>query len=205
MSLDQALDRWKDIPIRTRGVGLLIVATLVLLGMVAHEQIRRVSGQEIIVKAHPVDPRDVLRGAYVALDYDIEQIDPNTLSEPPRFSAPLVGQTIPVWLVLDRAPEGWAVSRVLERKPGALGKDEVVLRALWRHAHDLSGAAGARLGSFAVDIGADRYFAEESRAKALQNAIRDGKFEVVLSVGGDGRAVIKGLVLDGARQDETLF
>jgi uncharacterized membrane-anchored protein len=108
-----------------------------------------------------------------------------------------------VWLVLDRAPEGWAVSRVLERKPGALGKDEVVLRALWRHARDLG--AAPRLASFAVDIGADRYFAEESRAKALQNAIRDGKFEVVLSVGGDGRAVIKGLVLDGVRQDETLF
>ena len=154
--------------------------------------------------------RDVLRGAYVALEYDIEEINTGTLAEPPHFTKPLVGQTVDVWLVLNNSPTGWAVSRVLEQKPATIGKDEVLMRAKWKYARDLQtttpqGAAEPIRDLFTVDIGADRYFAEEARAKALEKAIRDKQFQVVLSVGGDGRPVIKGLVLDGVRSDETFF
>ena len=211
MSLGQFLDRWRDIPIRVRGIGLLIILTLLLIGMAAHEQVRRVTGEEIIVKAYPVDPRDMLRGAYVAIDYDIEDIHANELSEPPLFTSPLVGQTLPVWLVVNRAPDGCAVSRVLERKPAAIGKDDILLRAKWRNARELHSPVSPPTNrergypNFTVDIGADRYFADEARAKELQQAISDRQFQVVLSIGGDGRAVIKGLVLDGVRHDETFF
>ena len=37
MSLDQFLDRWKAIPIRVRGIGLLILLTVFLVGMAAQD------------------------------------------------------------------------------------------------------------------------------------------------------------------------
>lgn len=59
---------------------LLVFALLVLLqavavvGLVVREENLRANGREILLKAAPVDPRDLLRGDYVILRYEVQDV-----------------------------------------------------------------------------------------------------------------------------------
>ncbi|HIE31672.1 MAG TPA: hypothetical protein EYP67_04720 [Methanosarcinales archaeon] len=48
-------------------------------------------GQEIVLKTDPIDPRDLFRGDYVTLSYEISRIDLNNIPHDANFSS---GETI---------------------------------------------------------------------------------------------------------------
>jgi uncharacterized membrane-anchored protein len=49
---------------------------VILVGMIAVRAIPLVTGQIVLVKVQPVDPRDLFRGDYVILSYDFSRISP---------------------------------------------------------------------------------------------------------------------------------
>ena len=206
MSLDSYLDKWKAVPVRTRGLALIAMITALLVGMAGNEHIKRVTGREIVLAAQPVDPRDLLRGAYVAIDYKIEDIYFSTLETPPDIAA--LRRVEQCYLVLHNDGEaGWRVTQVLAAKPAAVAASDVVVRGKFKRWGGPGRAGDDPPVHLNVDIGADRYFADEKTAKELSEALRGpaAAFDVVLSVGGDGAAVIKALMVNGARRDEGLF
>jgi uncharacterized membrane-anchored protein len=202
MNLQDLFTRWRGASLHTKVLGLLLVSTAFLALMVAQEQLRRQMGTEIVLRAHPVDPRDLLRGAYVALAYDIERVHLPDLPAPADPSGWKAGDE----LFLGLAPENGAW------KPVSLGREKPAagpfVRAIYQRREDYADvtAPGANMPvDILIDIGADHYYADEITAKALENDIRENGLDIILAVGGDGKLSIKGLVLNGQKQYERLF
>jgi uncharacterized membrane-anchored protein len=64
-------------------VGVLFILTAMLMAMI-YKRVRLLGeGREILLKTAPVDPRDLLRGHYVRLAYDISSIIVDDLERPP--------------------------------------------------------------------------------------------------------------------------
>ncbi len=61
---------------RERKVLLITVAAqlVILVAMIALRAIPLVTGQTVLVKVAPVDPRDLFRGDYVILSYDFSRV-----------------------------------------------------------------------------------------------------------------------------------
>jgi uncharacterized membrane-anchored protein len=196
---------WDALDLRARTLLLLAVITAFLLGMAGCEHMKRVSGEEIILRTRPVDPRDLLRGNFVALDYEVERVHlPDLLSatDPSGWEKGDV-------LYLMLRPDGvtWrAVGLSRQRVKGEPG--DVMLRAKYERREDYGGATepGKNMPvDVFLDIGVDHYYAAEKAAKELEADAREAPLEVILSVSGDGRAAIKGLMVKGERSYETLF
>ena len=74
-------------------------------------------------------------------------------------------------------------------------------------------AFGDREGNaVTLDIGVDRFHADQDEAERIERALRarraDGSAPsafAVVSVGADGRARLKGVIVDGRRTDLTWF
>ena len=49
--------------------------TLITLGIFMYNEIHLAKGEEVILKVIPYDPRDFLRGDYVTLNYEINNIE----------------------------------------------------------------------------------------------------------------------------------
>src|SRR5215210_1183022 len=61
---------------RERKVLVLTAAAqiMILLGMIALRAIPLVTGQTVLVRVEPVDPRDLFRGDYVILSYEFSRV-----------------------------------------------------------------------------------------------------------------------------------
>lgn len=202
MNVQALLARWRAASLRTKVLALLAVSTAFLVLMIAQEQVRRQMGTEIVLRARPVDPRDLLRGAYVALDYDVERVhlpDLPTPADPAGWSA---GDEL--FLGLREEAGVW--------KPASLGREKPAsgpaIRVVFRNRESFSDTAAPGADApidIRIDIGADHYYADEVTAKALETDLRDNGLDIILAVDGDGKLSIKGLVLNGQKRYETLF
>jgi uncharacterized membrane-anchored protein len=69
------------------------------------------SGREITLPTRPVDPRDIFRGEYVTLGYDISSLRKSTLPSEANFEDLRAGAPAYVTLTPDAA-NGWKAIRV---------------------------------------------------------------------------------------------
>ena len=96
--MNALLARWRATGLRARTLLLLGISTTFLLGMAGCEHLKRISGDEIILRTRPVDPREILRGNYVALDYEIERVHlPDLLTPADPYS--LLFMAVPLTLL----------------------------------------------------------------------------------------------------------
>lgn len=157
-----------------RRIALLAVVAaqaLVPLAMAGVSETHLALGQEIRLKAMPVDPHDPFRGEYVALTYDISRI---------RLPAGVrVGDT--VYVELEEAPRRWVAARVRTRPP-AEGTTFIRGRVV----------SGGR-----IEYGIETYFVEEGQGPRLEEAIAEGDLYVDVVLDDDGRAKIEEVVADG--------
>ncbi|BCW88718.1 hypothetical protein sos41_18600 [Alphaproteobacteria bacterium SO-S41] len=169
-----------------------LAAALLLTGIVAALIAGRVmllaNGREIVVAAQPVDPRDLFRGDYVALNYDFTSVTSPGLAEdtaPTRDFNRYRDRTVYVVLKPDGAHYVFDyASRVKPDVPA----DRVVLRG--------EATSSART-SATLRYGIEQYFVPEGHARAIEENLRDKRIDVVLAVAADGTAAIKALRLDG--------
>ncbi|MEO5324148.1 GDYXXLXY domain-containing protein [Mesorhizobium sp. CC13] len=183
----------------------LIVAAIVLalaqigfLGwMIAGRAALLRSGQEVLLKVEPVDPRDLLRGDYVRLGYDISRLPAERIANLPEGETTSAEGPIVVRLKKDadgfwRAVSAWLGSAALT--PAAA--DEVDLRG------EISGgwslAPGSEIG---VEYGIERFYVPEGEGLAIERDMRMRSFGIRVAVGKDGSGQIKAL-MDG---DTMLF
>jgi uncharacterized membrane-anchored protein len=201
--LASLLAKWRAIPLNRRAIGLALLSTIFLFGMIGVEQMRRTIGDEIVLHTRPVDPRDLMRGDYVALDYEIERVRLPDL--PTAADAASWRKNDDLFLAL-RKDEfgGWRAYSLTREKP-ARQDGEIILRATYVRSEGFIDEQKTP-SDVLLDIGADRYFSDKQGAKALEKLAREqGPLDVILSVGADGKAVLKGLVIDGQKRYETLF
>jgi uncharacterized membrane-anchored protein len=186
-----------------------LMQTGVIAYIIVNRAIHLAHGREIVLDVIPVDPRDLLRGDYVRLSYPVSRINGSIVHLP---EYPEDG--MPIFVTLERqgqAPANkWvAVAASTERPASPDTEGKVVLRgrlASW-YAHDTDGRANKLTAKdhISVNYGIETYFIPEGTGAALERMTREGVIKTIVNVGRDGRAAIKGIIIDGERHDETLY
>ena len=153
-------------------------------------------GREVLLKVEPVDPRELLRGDYVRLGYDISRL-PGSIFVPPPASTQSSYEERPVWVLLKPGEGGvyGAANAATERAalpdPGA---DGVVLKGT-------IGSLPALEAEGRATYGIERFYLPEGEGKPIERDMRERPFFVVAAVTEDGTAQIKRF-LDG---DQVLY
>ena len=161
---------------------LSVIATLTILtSMLAAMVWSRISllqnGSEIVLKTAPIDPRDLLRGYFVRLSYDIGRIAHNDLEVP--VTEPELGDgykrrsTIFVKLRPDR--EGfWGPVSLHRTRPVEDSRSEPTSPTVIIRGKILYGSCSRRLLSVtdckvSIRYGIEKFFAAKQRSKKLED------------------------------------
>jgi uncharacterized membrane-anchored protein len=164
---------------RQRRIALLVIVCvqlalpLTLAGLAAADL---AFGQEIRLRAEPVDPLDVFRGNYVVLTYDISTL-------------PVLGdvrQGDRVCARLEKSGDEWRASYADPGRPRGT--------AICGRARD-DAAPGERV---AIEYGIETYYASAERAREIEDSIAQGELYVVVDLDDDGSARIERI--EGASQ-----
>lgn len=154
-----------------------VVVAAQVIGLAAFAAVREAklrSGVAVILQTVPVDPRSLLQGDYAILDYEIAAL-PDYLQDPP----PPAGRI--VYVRLAESDGGvWQAVDYLDGRP------------LPNHGGTyIRGKVNAQ---GRLDFGIGTYFVPEGTGHIIENA---ADVKVIVSLDADGRAVIKGVLVDG--------
>ena len=178
-------------------IAAIIVAALqtAVLGYMVGERAWGLrSGVEVVLKTAPVDPRDLLRGDYVTLNYDVSRVPVSTLvGGPPKES--LTDQILSVRL--KKQDDGyWGIVEsslgTLDPKP-----DTVVLKSLPFDYVSYGDLTDTSQATMAVTYGIERYYVPEGEGHAIESARNDSRVAIAARVSSNGVAHIRTLLLDG--------
>lgn len=144
------------------------------------------SGTEVTLEVRPVDPRDLLRGDYVVLTYNISRIPASLLGEGPlppegdsdraivvRLKAGDDGLWQPVSAHFDEAP------------PQPAGDGEVDIRGVVRSSWS------SQASSLDIRYGIERFYVPEGEGRAIERDMNVRPFRMKVAVADDGTAQIK--------------
>ncbi len=181
---------------------ILATATLcaaALVGLVINEAIARDGGEEITLPMAAVDPRALLSGHYVQLNFT-DRLEPNEI-------CPESGD----WDWVALRPEnniyvtvGGAFSREQAERVGPLP-----VKGTFSCSPPTPASPGVEPmpGWLALDLGVDRFHIDQGAAEHIEEALRAQRADeetrafAILSVGRDGRARLRALLIDGERFD----
>lgn len=178
-----------------------VLAMLVLcgaLGLMVESRARILrDGAEVRLKTAPIDPRDLFRGDYVVLNYEISTVE---VDKAPGERDLRVGETIYVRL----APGTDGFARAVgasKAKPAPATGETIIEGRVDRSGTCLMGADGAidcarGRNGVRVDYGIESFFVPQGEGLAIEQTER-GRIEVVAAVAPSGQAAIKRLLIDG--------
>jgi uncharacterized membrane-anchored protein len=170
---------------RERKVLLITAAAqlVILVAMIALRAIPLVTGQTVLVKVAPVDPRDLFRGDYVILSYDFSRVSQEEIDGIPDEERgswkKLEGRAVYVLLVPDSNGVHMRAGKATVVKPAA---------GLFLKGHM------KRYGS--VEFGIEAYYVQEGAGRRYELAIRDRQLSAELAVTSNGQAALRGLRID---------
>jgi uncharacterized membrane-anchored protein len=155
------------------------------------------SGREVVLRVEPVDPRDLLRGDYVRLGYEISNVPTNRITNigPDQFAT----RDSSLCVRVKKGDDGYwhLVSATFDGPHSAApGADEADIKG-----HVSEGRSLGATGSIDVHYGIDRFYLPEGDGLELQQDMRVRPFGVRVALGSDGTPQIKTL-LDG---DKPLY
>ncbi|MGV8937096.1 MAG: GDYXXLXY domain-containing protein [Allorhizobium sp.] len=146
-------------------------------------------GENVLLKTLPVDPRDLLRGEYVILTYDISTVEAARVVGP----RPEVTGTQRLWVRLGKQPDGfWTVQEASFEKLPLVDQTVVMQTQPFSYLADPKGEY-----SLYVKYGIERFYLPEGEGKALEQARNEAQVSVAVSVDGKGAAQIRRLLVDG--------
>jgi uncharacterized membrane-anchored protein len=135
------------------------------------------TGQTVLLRTRPVDPRDLFRGDYVILSYDFSSIPPDVAGRLNRGEQEL--QDIYVTLQPEEDGLHWLASDYSLYKPeGVLFIKGRVSR--WNRA----------------EFGIESYFVQEGKGLEYEKAIRDQKLSAEVAIDAEGTAALKNLIIE---------
>jgi len=152
---------------------------IIIGGFIAFKEFTLQTGDEILLKTQPVDPRDLFRGDYVILRYDISTISTNTLTY--QGSDFKEDDKIYVLLNVDNQKIG-TLANIDKSKPSEGIFIEGTVKSVYNN----------RLN---IKYGIESYFVPEGKGREIERNL--GKIYTKVTVDDFGNAVIKSLVLDG--------
>ena len=161
---------------------LLLVAglqTAWILGMAITHEHALATGTLILLETMPVDPRDMLRGDYVTLNYKISNV-PANLFTPPLSKEISPGKT--VYVLLEKRGDFYELAKASE-KPLSAASGEVMLRGRTEYFWNTN--------TVRVAYGLERYYVRQGAGNLR------GKITVKAVVPASGHAQVKQILVDG--------
>lgn len=158
---------------------MLVLQTAWILGTTFVQERGLAAGTVVLLETQPVDPRDLLRGDYITLNYKISDVPLNAFS-PPRTNGLSPGTT--VFVVLEPRGNFYEVANA-STESLTPAKGQVVLRGRTQSWWSQSNVH--------LEYGLERYYVHEGTGNPR------GKITVQAAVPGSGRAQIKAVFLDG--------
>jgi uncharacterized membrane-anchored protein len=183
-----------SLPARTLIGGAVCLA--ILGGMMVGHAWPLWTGEAILLRARPVDPRDLFRGEFVRLDTPASRVFVVTDGR----TAP--ADYVPVRRLGDREPRRGEVIYVQLVRGEETGEHEPVSisGAIVDGAVNLRGRVrrASSDGTVHVDYGLDAFYMQEGTAKPVERALLDGRLvQMQVAVASSGRARIRMLLADG--------
>jgi hypothetical protein len=184
-----------EAPPRILAVAAICAASLI--GLVISEGYAREGGQEIVLPMAAVDPRSLLQGHYVQLNFT-DRLEPTEV-------CPESGDW--EWVALRREGDiyvaaGGALSREEAQRIGSLPVKGTFTCSPPTPASD---GVEAMPGWLTLDLGVDRFHINQTDAMRIERVLREQRADqetrafAILSVGRDGRARLRALMIDGER------
>ena len=178
-------------------LAVCILQTTALAYMVLGRAAILRDGQEVMLRTAPVDPRDLLRGEYVILSYEVSTVPASAFTG----EMPKARGRERLWVRLAPGEDG--ISSVQEAafaplppKPGT-----VVMRSLPFDYWPSETPDDRR-----VDYGLERYYVPEGEGRRLEEMRNEQALKVAARVAADGTAQLRGLYAGGALlYEEPLF
>jgi uncharacterized membrane-anchored protein len=181
---------WQRIPKAVLfGAAILLQCALLVLMVADRVRILR-EGREVTLQTRPVDPRDLLRGDYVVLGYDISQLPAGALAGQPTAERNPV-----VFVKLAPDANGLYQAVSVHAAPVTVTAPEVLIRG--RVSYSCGSTSRTFCDRLTIRYGLENYFVPEGEGKTLEQARNQQKLRVVAAVLPSGRAAIKRLLLDG--------
>ena len=150
---------------------------VVLLAMIAMPLMTMMSGDTILLRVVPVDPRDLFRGDYVILSYDFSRIPPKEI---PEFEASMRnGKTIFVSIEPDKVGKHWHASRFSLEKPSS-GKFLCGRYKDWNR----------------IEFGIESYFVQRGEGWKYESAARNQNLSAEIVLSRNGKSILKRLVIN---------
>ena len=188
------------------GLLLVVIAQLTVLAAewgIAHYPLWK--GQELRIRVEPVDPRDLFRGNYARLGYDMTTLRAD-LGEDDFAKGDVVYVSLQPDDVL-----GWRAVAIHAHRPA----DAVFLRArvkrVFRGNHQVRRGRDANdewiwetlpnRGGYELRYGIEAWFAPKLKARQVEKDLRDGGWAII-KVADSGRAALVGLDLPPSSDDD---
>jgi uncharacterized membrane-anchored protein len=182
---------------RQRILLIAVLMTLALVGMVAKKQYTLNTGELIVLKTAPIDPRSLFRGDYVRLNYDISRLDSKqypVLKE--------LDHDATVYVTLKQQGEFWQPVTVSTDYPDQLARGEVAIRG---HV-DRPWLRLGRADRVRIKYGIESYFVPEGTGLELERMRNKRRVSLQVAVDRFGNAGIKAVLVDGkVLYSERLF
>ncbi|HEX2643454.1 MAG TPA: GDYXXLXY domain-containing protein [Thermoanaerobaculia bacterium] len=158
--------------------GLVAAQVLFLLGWAGYHEWVRQTAPTILLKVRPVDPRDIMRGDYMILGYDV-----STAPKPDRGGQVVVPYGSEVFVVLEKRGPFHEVVRTSSEEPQGLKPGQIWVRGTVDRFDDKT---------IGVNYGIEQYFVPEGMGTPDFK-----RLEARVSVSPDHRLYIRQLLLDG--------
>lgn len=178
--------------------GVALVQSAALFNMVYERHRLLTSGRELTLSVRPLDPRDIFRGDYVTLGYDISTLKRSDVESDPGSKA--LAQGAEAYVTMSPQPDGgWTQTRLGSAFPSEIRSGDIVLKgrvlSTWKSQDSAETIVNVRYGI-------EKYFVPEGTGRALEDKVRAHKIEAIVAVAPDGTAALKGLVVDGERHED---
>jgi uncharacterized membrane-anchored protein len=147
------------------------------------------SGRDVLLKTVPVDPRDLLRGDYVILSYDISRLQPELF----KGDTPKQSEEAKVYVRLERQLNGFWAATEASFAPLSPAGDSVVLRSL-----PFTYYPSSALSSVNVEYGIERFYVPEGEGRTLEEARNAEALSVNIRVDAKGKAQIREIAVNGS-------
>lgn len=169
---------------------------LIFSGFIAYREYTLQTGREVLLKTVPVDPRDLFRGDYVTLRYDISTLN---LSDGQAEDANYMNYTnnARIYLAL-QLKDGYGVPKKLYKNPpgGELFIKGRAKGITYERSRD--NASMLPVHRLRVEYGIESYFLPEGLGGEIERQRRDDKkIDVLIAVDRFGNAAIKKILIDG--------
>lgn len=167
----------------------LVLQLVIILAVPSTKYAAYATGTTVLLRTHPVDPMDILRGRFVRLGYDLDTAD--ALKKVPGWIEAMNVSPTPIYVTLapEKGGKAWKPVHADVTLPAGVAPGHVVIQ-------------GQPTGSNAVNIDLGEFVVPEDQGDAIEKELKAANGKAIAEVRVDrwGHAVLVGLHI-GSKKD----